>query len=424
MPLLDERAATRRLLDRLGFGPRPAELDQLAAGGFTAAVQTVLGATPDPVTMPDLGPDPGRPGKQASPAERKQAQQALRQQELKAGLWWLDRMVTVKAALPERLTWFWHGHFATGEQKVRGPRLMLRQNQQQRQLGAGSFTALAKSMVTDPALLLWLDGQDNRSGSPNENLAREFMELFALGIGHYTENDVREAARALTGWTVDRAAVKANLVAKRHDGGAKTVLGTTGPLDANSLVDVLLGRADSPRFIASRLWFRLVSSDPVPADALNRLVAGYGPGRDVTGLLRALVAEPAFRDPGTALVKQPVEWAVGLMRALDVVPSKLPSTQLLAELRGMGQVPFEPPSVGGWPAGQSWLTTSADLARLHLAQLITQHADLAHVANAEDARRLLGVDAWSQRTSAALSKLKGAALVAVAACAPEYVVST
>ena len=423
MPLLDDRAATRRLLDRFGFGPGPGELDSLAQDGFPAACERVLAQTPDTTPLPELGAEPPQTGKKASAAERKQRQKTLRSQQVTAAQWWLDRMAGAAAALPERLTWFWHGHFATSVQKVHSARLMLHQNQALRGMGGGDFTALAKAMVVDPAMLLWLDGEQNKVGAANENLAREFMELFTLGVDRYTENDVREAARALTGWTVNRDAMTSSLAPKRHDGGSKTVLGVTGDLDADGLVDIVLNRPDSPRFVAGRLWFRLVSATPPAADVLDRLVAGYGPQQSIGGLLRAVVVEPAFRDPATTLVKQPVEWAAGLMRALAVQPSKLPVTALEAGLRGMGQVPFEPPSVGGWPAAQSWLTTSTGLARLHLAQLIAEHADVSHITSAAAAGAALGVDAWSQRTTAALAGSEGAQLVAMAACAPEYVVS-
>ncbi|HEY0498005.1 MAG TPA: DUF1800 domain-containing protein [Kutzneria sp.] len=423
MPPLDDRAATRRLLDRFGFGPRPGELESLSQRGFAAACEQVLAQQPDGTPLPDLGAEPPQAGKNASTAERKQRQKTLRSQQIMAAQWWLDRLAGTASALPERLTWFWHGHFATSVQKVHSARLMLHQNQTLRALGGGDFGALAKAMVVDPAMLLWLDGQQNKVGAANENLAREFMELFTLGVGHYSETDVREAARALTGWLVNRDAMTAELVAKRHDSGGKTVLGITENLDAGGFVDIVLNRPDSPRFVASRLWFRLVSATPPAADALDRLVAGYGPQRSIGGLLRAVLAEPPFRDPATTLVKQPVEWAVGLMRALAVQPSKLPVTQLEAGLRGLGQVPFEPPSVGGWPAAQSWLTTSAGLARLHLAQLIAAHADVSHISSAAAAGQALGVDTWSQRSAQALTGLNGAELVTMAACTPEYVVS-
>jgi uncharacterized protein (DUF1800 family) len=196
-------------------------------------------------------------------------------------------------------------------------------------------------------------------------------------------------------------------------------------LDAPALVEVLVSQPTSARFVAKRLWFRLVSGTPPADDTLARLVSAYGPDRDVRALLHAIAVEPGFRDEANTMVKQPVEWAVGLMRALRVRPSTLPEadrTKLLAGLRGMGQVPFLPPSVGGWPAGSAWLTTASGLARLQVARLITAHAEPP--ATAAELAQLLGID-WSERTRAALSPLDGqpAQLAAVAATAPEYVVS-
>ncbi|MEC3978314.1 DUF1800 domain-containing protein [Amycolatopsis sp. H20-H5] len=434
MVALTERAAVRRLHDRFGFGPRAGDLDR----GFDETLSRLLGGGDDAgakaTPPPQVGAPPARPKKQdkADKTAKQQANKQLQTQATDVGLWWLDRMVAADVASVERLTWFWHGHFATSEQKVRSPELMLTQNQTQRGLALGSFTQLAQAMIVDPALLLWLDGGKNKAGSPNENLAREFMELFALGVGHYNENDVREAARALTGWTAGRDTTTAKLVPKRHDDKTKQILGSTGDFDAKSFVDLVLGRPDSARFVVGRVWFRLVSAAPPPTDVLNRLVAAYGGARDVRALLKAIAAEPAFRDSATSLVKQPVEWLAGLLRALKVRPADFDDKtkgQLLAGLRGMGQVPFQPPSVGGWAAGGAWLTTSAGVARLHLAQLVTEHADLGGLEAARDRPAVLadalGVDGWSDRTRAALAGVAGDVrqLSTVAACAPEYVVS-
>jgi uncharacterized protein (DUF1800 family) len=439
---LNEGAAVRRLLDRFGFGARPGELAAATAAGFTATVASLLapgvtdaGAASTP--SPDLGAEvirPGQAARQQDPAAKKQAAQALAAQELTLAGWWLDRMVATEAPLTERITWFWHGHFATSEQKVRSPRLMQRQNDTFRQLGTGGFTALAEAMITDPAMMVWLDAQQNTVRAPNENLARESMELFLLGIGHYSEDDVRAAARALTGWTVDRDTIAARFVPRRHDDTTKTILGSTSDFDAQSFVELVLSQPDSPRFIAGRLWFRLVSSTPPPAEVLDGLVAAYGSGRDIRGLLTALAASPAFLDSAQTLVKQPVEWVVGLLRALGIRPNQLSSTAIrsvIGVLRDLGQVPFEPPNVGGWPADVAWLTTSAALARLRLAQAVAGRADLTAIssvsasARPEAVRLLLGVDSWSDRTKAALDKVSGDArqLVTIAACAPEYVVS-
>jgi uncharacterized protein (DUF1800 family) len=214
---------------------------------------------------------------------------------------------------------------------------------------------------------------------------------------------------------------------KRFDSGSKTVLGTTGDFDAKGFARLALAQPASAGFVIGRLWFRLVSATPPDAATVARLTTAYGVNRDVRSLLTAMVAEVAFKDPASSLVKEPVEWAVGLMRALRLRPGKLEEkeqTKLLAGLRGMGQLPYRPPSVGGWPAGASWLTTSAGLTRLQLAQQLAKKAELSAVKDASAVAALLGVDGWSERTKSALAGLKDPAqLTAVAACAPEYVVS-
>jgi uncharacterized protein (DUF1800 family) len=422
MAVIGERAAVRRLFERFGFGPRPGELD---SAGFDRTAGDLLSAVDDPGAPPPPEPRPDlKPGKDKE--ARRQATEQLRQDQAALTVWWLDRMVASSAPLLERITWFWHGHFATSAQKVRSARLMLAQNQTLRQHGLGDFDVLANAMVVDPAMLIWLDGQKNTAKAANENLARELMELFTLGVGNYSEQDVRGAARALTGWKVDRDAMTASFVPRQHDAKDKTVLGHTGPLDTKSLVDLLAGQPASPRFIARRLWVRMVSNTPPGDDVLTRLTESGG---DIRGLLRAIAAEPAFRDPASTVVKQPVEWAVGVMRALRIRPSTLPPadrTKLLAGLRGMGQVPFLPPSVGGWPSGGAWLTTAAGLARLQLARLLITHADLSGVAgDVTTVGTLLGVDSWSDRTRDALTMVarQPQQLVSVAVCAPEYVIS-
>jgi uncharacterized protein (DUF1800 family) len=335
--------------------------------------------------------------------------------------------MVVSRTAGERLTWFWHGHFATSNQKVRNAAWMLAQNQTQRRLALGRFGDLAQAMIVDNATIRWLDGQRNSKGSPNENLAREFMELFTLGIGHYQEADVAQGARCLTGWVLRKDGKGATFQRKRFDSGTKTVLGRTGDFDAKGFANLTLAQPASAGFVIGRLWFRLVSATPPDAATVARLSTAYGVDRDVRSLLTAMVAEGAFKDPASSLVKQPVEWAVGLLRALRIRPGKLDEkeqTKLLAGLRGMGQLPYRPPSVGGWPAGASWLTTSAGVTRLQLAQQLAKKADLSAVKNEQDVAALLGVDGWFERTKTALAGLKDPAqLTAVAACAPEYVVS-
>ena len=434
MAPLADADAVRRLVVRIGLGPRPGELDAAAAAGFDATLATLLRAAPDPGAAATPPPDvsPPAPVARGDRDARKARRRAEAERVRGLAVWWLDRMAAADVPLPERMTWFWHGHFATSARKVRSVALMYGQNATLRRLGAGDFGALARAMVVDPAMLVWLDGGGNTVGRPNENLAREFMELFTLGIGTYTESDVREAARALTGWRVDVAAGgSAAFTPRNHDGGDKTVLGTRAPFDAPGLVDLLVARPESARFLAGRVWARFVSHTPPDAATLDALAAAYGPGRDVTALLRAAVTTPAFRDPGAVLVRQPVEWLVGALRALRLRASALPPAALRGGLTGLGQIPFLPPDVGGWPAGPPWLTTSSTLSRLKLARVLAATGDLGPVADAAPAGRveaaaaLLGLPGWSARTAAALGPLAARPpdLVAAALASPENAVS-
>ncbi len=424
-----QRAELAHLFRRAGFGAWSAELDAAQRAGYTATVDALLRPAAAAAPPPDLGPEPRRPGKQGDPAAKQQYRTARRAQQQAITAWWLHRMAGAEHPFPEKLTLFWHGHWATSIRKVNSARLMLAQNETLRTHAAGDFRVLARAMVRDPALLVWLDGPRNRKTLPNENLARELMELFTLGIGHYTEDDVREAARALTGWRVNKASGSAALRPAQHDDRPKTVLCTTADLDDQSLVDLLVAQAASARFVVTRLWRRFVAPADPPADAMARLLQAYGPHRDVRALARAILLDPVFRSTEirNALVKQPIEYVVGVLRALRVDPAPDVSTAL----RDLGQVPFAPPTVGGWPAGSAWLTTSSAQARLGFAQWAVARADLTVVqheppaARPDAVARLLSVDAWTPRTRTALAaaSVDTPRLVTLALVAPEYVVS-
>lgn len=423
MASLSERHAVRRLHDRFGFGASPGDLES----SYGDAVDRLLARAEDTGSAPPKVAYAPRPKKDDKAAVKQWRQQRAEQQKLLVA-WWLDRMTTADgaAATVERLTWFWHGHFATSARKVKQPAFMLAQNETFRRHALGEFTDLARALIVDPAMIQWLDGNDNRKGAPNENLAREFMELFALGIGHYTEDDVQAAAQALTGWKIGKDG-KASLVAKRRDDAPVTLFGAKRTFTATSLAEHVLAQPESAPFVVGRLWFRLVSPDPPDDATMQRLLKAYGPRRDIRATLQAITAEQAFRDESTTLVKQPVEWLAGLLRAYRVRPSQLEPkarTKLLRGLLGLGQVPFMPPSVGGWPPSSSFLTTAGALTRLRLAKLVAEQADPKSLSGLDAVGRALGVDDWSDRTRAALTKTDDPAQVAaLAACAPEYVVS-
>ncbi|WBB68500.1 DUF1800 domain-containing protein [Micromonospora sp. WMMD812] len=433
---MTEREAVAHLLRRATFGPTADEVDTAEREGVGRTLDRLLTPTdPDAgaaaTPPPALGPDPAAQlDKGATREQRQQANQKRREQVTRLTDWWLGRMAAADHQLSEKLLFFWHGHWATSVQKVRSAPLMLRQLETLRRLGRGPLTPLVDAMVRDPALILWLDGQKNTRRAPNENLARELMELFTLGVGGgYTEADVKEGARALTGWAVDRRTGTARFEPRRHDAGPKTILGQREAFDAGSYARLLATRPEAARFVAGRLWFRFAGPHvPAPNDLA---------GADTIATLRRILTAPDFAQTRDTLVKQPVEWLVGAARQLGVRPSALPEQnrrRLLAGLNALDQVPLRPPSVGGWPAGNAWLTTSSLQARLRAADVLAAAATPAVLARLNAAppegrpdalARLLVVDRWSDRTRAALTPLAGEPrrLIVAGLVSPEYSVS-
>lgn len=424
---------TARVLRRCGFGVTGAEVDAVVGQNWPSYVDAALAADPGAdrgalaTPMPAL-PPPSPPGRAATAAARTEYRRRLSEQHDELVQWWLRRMTAAELPLHEKLTLLWHNHFATSAQKVRIAAYMAAQNQKLRALKPGDFRTLAYAMLTDAAMLRWLDGQLNTATAPNENLAREFMELFALGHNNgYTEDDVRAGARALTGWTITDG--RAVLVARRHDPNAKTLFGVTADFDAAGFCDAVLARPGSAAHVAGRLWQQLVSDEPPSAPALQRVTAAYGPQRDLNALTRAILTDDEFTGGRATVVNTPVEWLVGVVRALNV-PDQ-PAGLLNATLRALGQRPFFPTNVNGWPRGQVWLSTASARTRWRAALQLAHTADLSAIEDTGAADRidsvgyLIGVGAWSDRTVDALRPLtrRPAQLVAAAVNTPEYLTS-
>jgi uncharacterized protein (DUF1800 family) len=278
--------------------------------------------------------------------------------------------------LREKMTLFWHNHFATSIAKVQSPALMFRQNCLLRRHALGRFGPLLQAISRDGAMLVWLDSNRNVKGKPNENYARELMELFSLGVGHYTEKDIREAARAFTGWHTDGKGFAFN--ASCHDGDPKTVLGWTGAWDGGDVVRIVLEQPAAARFLVRKLYHFLISENAAPPDTLlEPLCESFRKNDyDVAGLVKAMLASRHFYS-GHAFrqrVKGPVEYVLGAVQAVyrrydekeaDYRP--LPQQALVRWLGAMGQQLFAPPNVKGWPGGQSWLNTSTMLERANFA---------------------------------------------------------
>jgi uncharacterized protein (DUF1800 family) len=428
-----DRSTIALLLRRAGFGPTSSEVDAATSAGYAATVDRLLDdAGTDPA---DASPAPTFAPYQPIAAKNLtlQQRQAINHQralELRqTQLWWLNRMSTTAHPLREKLTWFWHTHFATSFDKVQRADLMYRQNQLFRTQGSGDFEALTQAVAKDPAMMLWLDTATDKAAHPNENFARECMELFTLGIGNYTEADVRDAARAFTGWVIDPTTQSWALRPRQHDNGAKTVLGQTGDWGGEDVVHILVNSPASHRWIVASVWshfaYPVATNDPV----VNDLVPGYAADRNVANLVKATFLHPQFTSAHatTGLVKQPVEWVVGALRALGLPTGE---DRVVSALTDLGEVPLRPPNVGGWPQNEYWLTTGSSMARLQIAAYATNLADLSAVADVPVSQRvdatanLLSVE-WSSATAGALGRVAGSAkeLVALALVSPDYLLN-
>jgi uncharacterized protein (DUF1800 family) len=286
-----------------------------------------------------------------------------------ASAWWLYRMLHGGHALKEKLTLFWHNHFATSNAKVQNAAYMVGQYELMQRHSLGNFAELLQAMSKDPAMMIWLDTVQSKKGQPNENYARELMELFSLGIGNYTEKDIREAARAITGWEIQNGKFHNNTA--QFDSSNKTVLGKTGNWKGEDVVRICLDQPACPRFIVSKLYRFLISESDSPATEVIEPLAkqfanGYDFGKLVETVLRSnlFFSEHAYR----ARIKAPVDYVLGMARALDArMGTQNNALNLTTALENMGQNVFHPPSVKGWDGGQTWLNGQTLLFRQNLA---------------------------------------------------------
>jgi uncharacterized protein (DUF1800 family) len=428
-----QRLETSRLFNRFGFGPRPGEYAQALKDGVAPTRTRLLtvpavdagAATVIEPEITDLGPRPKPNTKEIVPFSI-----AMRFQTQQMSMWWLDRMAASDHGLTEKMTWFWHGHWATSIQKINYPLPMFKQNNTFRTNCLGNFATMTKAMLNDGALQLWLDGQENTVKAPNENLGRELMELFTLGVGRYTEDDVKSISRALTGYQVARSSGQVTIVQNRRDKNPVTLLGTTTTFTGDSLADFLVARDDSAQFIAERLWYRFVSStEDMPASFSAKQAFA---SRDISAAVNAIANDAAMRDEKYAMVKSPIEWFISACRALELTPSQLKTpNQLLNYLDKLGQVPFNPPNVGGWPAGEAWLSSATAQYRIAFATWLIKQSDLRVLNEMRPALRTtksadwLGIPEWSTRTQSALRTAinEPAQFALLALCSPEYLVN-
>ncbi len=349
-PLDNPQIRAAHLLRRAGFGGTPTEIEAYAALDYKAAVEKLLTFKYD--------------GNLTFNLERKLQETNYTASVAEMGYWWVLTMMRSHQPLQEKMTLFWHGHFTTGYSKVNKPVPLLTQNQLYREYALGNFGELVKKVSRDSAMIEYLDGQSNKKGKPNENYARELMELFTIGIGNYTEQDVREAARAFTGWSYRGRAFMFDK--NQHDSGSKTFMGQTGNFDGDDIIDIILSKKATAQHIATQLWTFFAYPNPEPA-LVNRLGDIFFNSKyDVKELMSNIFLAPEFLSEKAyrALVKSPTEYVVGMIRQLG--NSGLDENVARA-LSVQGQTLFNPPTVKGWDGQLAWINTSLFFERINIA---------------------------------------------------------
>ena len=388
------------LLNRAGFGGSPSDIKNLHALGREKAVDSLLepaealNAFPAPEWSTDeqaladmqMRVEQRREtfqamrGLSAEEAEKqkrealKSIQQESRQRALEAQGWWFRRMLASRAPLREKMTLFWHDHFATSVQKVKQPVLMVRQNEMFRANAFGSFKDLTQSILMDPAMMLYLDTQSSKKDHPNENFAREVMELFTLGEGNYTEQDVREAARAFTGYELDRRNGSVVHNKRQWDSTDKTIFGKTGQFDGKAVIDLVFQKKEAARFMSKKLWEFFVAENP-PTPAVDSLADTFTQaGFKIGPLLREIFLSKEFYSETVVRnqIKCPVQYLIELLKQLEI--DSPPYGFAINAEQQLGQILFMPPNVAGWDWGQAWINTNTLLTRYNLAGFLTKGA--------------------------------------------------
>jgi uncharacterized protein (DUF1800 family) len=381
-------ADARHLLARTGFGPTDAEVRAFAGLTRDQAVTALLrdarttAATPPPAWALETGPTGAPRGDNVSEETRRAYRQLQIRQDLELRGWWLQEMLATTSPLTERMTLFWHNHFVSSQQKVRVARFMYAQNALLRANALGNFGTMLHAVSKDPAMLIYLDTAQSRKGQPNENFAREVMELFTLGEGQYREQDIKEAARAFTGWSIDRETGQYLFRTGAHDNGVKTVLGRTGRFDGDAVLDVLLAQPQVSEFVTAKLWREFVSPEPDAREVRRIAQAFRDQNLDVKVAIRALLHSDAFwaAENRGALVKSPVEVVIGTLRQLELTPATAAPFAIAAT--GMGQVLLSPPNVKGWPGGDVWINSTTLLARKQFLDRLVRAAEAPVMAKA------------------------------------------
>ncbi len=347
---------------RAGFGLNPVEWREKQSLSLRECIEIMFekAATHRNLPIPDL---PARTDRNRTVEDKKELMKASRQLALKQVIDWLDRMGNTQySALRQKMTLFWHGHFAC---ITKNGILAARQIDTLQKHALGNFRDLLLGVAKDPSMIRFLNNQQNRKSQPNENFARELLELFTVGHGEYSEKDIKEAARAFTGWSSTRNG-QFIFRERQHDFGSKTFMGQTGAFDGTNIIDIILENEATATFVTRKIYRYFVNEkvDETRVRNLSRLF--YQSGYDIAILMRAIFESNWFyaQDNIGCKIKSPVELLAGMKRSLGVTFEN--DLAVLGVLRSLGQVPLNPPNVAGWPGGRSWIDNSTLMFRLNL----------------------------------------------------------
>ena len=372
-------ALMAHLMRRAGFGAGREELEEKVARGYENVVEDMLNPSGDRQTLPD------------DLIRRYHVDQSELRQLDGAGAYWMYQMITTNHPLEEKLALFWHSLFATGYAKLNQARALLNQIDMFKRTGFGSFRDILIELSKDPAMIIWLDNNDNHDGAINENYGRELLELFSMGIGNYTEDDIKEASRAFTGWTLKNAEYMSMRAMKDsiwpysriawhfefrehdHDTGEKEFLGERGEFDGAEIVDIICKQDATARFVCTRL-FQFFAADEVDEDgeaAIEQMMASYFESDyEIRAVLRTLFNSEYFKGEAAryARVKAPVETVVGAVRMAGTYRQPtLGVNQLASQAFYMGQGLLQPPTVEGWHEGVEWIDSGSLVERVNFA---------------------------------------------------------
>lgn len=358
----------RHLLDRTSFGATFEETLRFSRFDRRSAVAAVLDSFDETTETPlpafiRLPPEEQTQRRDWSPEERRKFQRRQRGWGTQLRGWWIEEMISTDSPFTEQMVLFWHGHFTSELRKVKKPTLMWKQNQTFREHAIGNFGDLLRKVAFDPAMAIYLDTQRNRKGKPNENFARELLELYSLGEGHYSETDIKEIARSFTGYRVDRKSGEVKRFPRQHDSGEKTLFGKTGKFGPEEVIEAILENPRCAEYIVERLWVHFVSPT-LQEDEVKKLATGFREsGYQIRPLLEALLHSETFWHPENraSMIKSPVDLVIGDIRRIGL--KKVPPESIQRTLTSLGQTLLNPPNVKGWPGGTTWINATTLLER-------------------------------------------------------------